>query len=200
MVDESKFYIRFFNAVSDLGEVEYYVNDKLISTLKYKAFSEYYPANIGTYKVSVFLKATKQMLAEEVLSFEHDVYTFALTGLAEELSLNIIKSENEKPMKDKAMVRLCNLAPYDTNFNVYLNEKLAVEQLGYEEITEYFSVNGGTYNLKYYDVDTKKLALTDPKLMLKNGKIYTIYIVGVEGHGSGLQVLIPLEGTTYIEM
>lgn len=200
MVDYNKFYIRFLNAVSDLGEVEFYVNNKLISSLYYKGFSEYYPANVGTYKVSVHLKSTKELLAEEVLVFEHDVYTFALTGLKEELSLNVIKSENEKPINDKAIIRLCNLAPYNTNYNIYVNDTLAVEELGYEEITEYFSLNGGTYSLKYYNVDNNELVLTDPKLQLKNGKIYTAYVVGVKGQGAGLQVLIPLEGTTYIEI
>ncbi len=200
MVDTNKFYIRFFNAVSDLGEVEFYVNDKLISSLYYKGFSEYYPANIGAYKVSVYLKSNKQMLAEEVLTFEHDVYTFALTGLKEELSLNIIKSDNEKPQKDKAIMRFCNLAPYNTSYNILINKNSAVEDLQYEEITEFFSLVGGTYSVEFIDTMTNKVVLTDPKLTLKAGKVYTGYVVGVQGKGAGLQILIPLEGVTYIEM
>ncbi len=200
MADTSKFYIRFFNAVSDLGEVEFYVNDKLISSLYYKGFSEYYPATVGAYKVAVYLKSSKQLLAEEVLTFEHDVYTFAITGLKEELSINIIKSENEKPQKDKAIMRFCNLAPYNTSFNILVNKNKAVEDLQYEEITEFFSLSAGTYSVEFVDTKTGKVVLTDPKLMLKNGKIYTGYVVGVQGKGAGLQILIPLEGVTYIEM
>ncbi len=200
MVDYNKFYIRFLNAVSDIGEVEFYVNDKLISSLYYRGFSEYYPANIGAYKISVYLKGTKELLSEEVLSFEHNIYTFSITGLKEEMSLNIIKSENEKPDKNKATLRFCNLAPYDTSYNVFVNSSKAVEALAYEEITEFFTLNGGTYKLEFFDATTGKIALTDPKLQLKNGKIYTVYVVGVAGKGAGLQVLIPLEGSTYIEL
>ncbi len=199
MADMNTFYIRFFNAVSDIGEVEYYVNDKLISSLYYKGFSEYYPANIGSYKISVYLKSTKELLAQEVLSFEHDIYTFAITGLKEEMSINIIKSENEKPNKGSAILRYCNLAPYNTNFDITMNKNLTVENLAYEEITEFFNVNGGAYAVEFID-SLGKVALSDPKMLLKNGKIYTAYVVGVANVGAGLQVLIPLEGTTYIEM
>ncbi len=200
MAETNKFYIRFFNAVSDVGEVEYYANDKLISTLNYKGFSEYLPANIGSYKISIFEKATGDMLAEEVLDFEHDVYTVALSGLKEEISINIIRSENETPSKEHALIRFCNLAPYDTSFNVFINKNKTIDALSYEEITEYFSLNNGTYRVELYDVATGKLALTNPSMTIKDEKIYTVYIVGVEGVGAGLQMLIPLEGTSYIKM
>ncbi len=199
MADMNTFYIRFFNAVSDIGEVEFYVNDKLISSLVYRGFSEYYPANIGSYKVSVYLKATKELLAQEVLNFEHEVYTFAITGLEEEMSLNIIKSENIKPNKNSAKMRFCNLAPYDTNFGIKMNNNLIIADLGYEEITEFFETSGGTYSVEFLD-NNGKTVLIDPKMTLRNGKIYTGYIVGVEGQGSGLQILIPLEGLSYIDM
>lgn len=200
MAEINKFYIRFLNAVSDMSEVEFYANDKLISTLNYKAFSEYYPANIGSFKISVYEKSSKTLLAEEVLLFEHDVYTLALSGLKEELTLNIVKSESETPSNTNAQIRFVNLAPYDTSFNIFINKNKTVDALAYEEITEFFSLNGGSYRVELYDVTTGEIALTNPKMVLKNNKIYSVYIVGVENVGSGLQMLIPLEGTSYIEM
>lgn len=200
MADPNMFYIRFLNAVSDLGDVLFYANDKLISTLGYREFSEYYPANIGSYKISVRLASTKEVLAEEILQFDHDVYTFALTGLQEELSVNVINSEGEVPSNSNALIRFCNLAPYDTSFNVFINSTKAVDALSYEEITEFFPLDAGTYKIDLYDVNSGELALTNPRMTVSNGKIYTVYIVGVEGDNEGLQMLIPLEGTAYIDM
>lgn len=200
MPNTNMFYIRFFNAVSDLGEVEFYANDKLISTLAYKGFSEYYPANIGNYKISVKLKDTGELLAEEVLSFEHDIYTFALTGLQEELSMNIISSESETPSNSNALVRFCNLAPYDTSYNIFINDTKTVDSLSYEEITEFFPLSAGSYKIELYEANTDALVLTNPRMTISNNKIYTVYIVGVQGVGEGLQMLIPLEGSSYIQM
>ena len=38
-----------------------------------------------------------------------------------------------------------------------------------------------------------------PKVNLKGGKAYTVYVVGSRADRAGLQVLIPLEGVTYLD-
>lgn len=199
-MNENKCYLRFFHAVSDVGPVEFYANDKLISTLYYRGFSEYHPAVEGTYKISVYLKTTKELVFEEEIFFGKDIYTFALTGLSSELSGNLISSDNEKPNKSKAIMRFCNVAPFDTDFDIYINSNKGVVGLNYEEVTEFFTLNGGNYSIKLTDSTTGETKLEDPRMVLKKGNVYTGYIVGVEGKGQGLQILIPLEGVTYINL
>lgn len=200
MDENSKLYLRFFHAVSDAPAVDLFVNDKYIDTLSYKGFTEYYPALNGTYMIRANLKGTDKVVLEEKVGLSDDIYTFALTGLASDISANLITSDNEKPDKNKAIIRFANLAPFDTDFDIYINSMKGVIGLNYEEITEFFSLDAGTHSLKVVDQKTGETKLLDPKLVLKKGNIYTGYIIGVENAGSGLQIVIPLEGATYITM
>lgn len=199
-MENDKFYVRFFNAVPDLGEVEFYVNGKLVGSLWYKGFSEYFPAIVGTYKVAVYNKKTKELLIEEEVMMQKDIYTFVLSGLGNDVALNLVSSNGEQVEKDKALIRFCNVAPFDTSFDIYLNDKQGVNALMYEEITEFLALNAGSYDMKATDAQTGETKLLDPRLVLKNGNAYTGYIVGVEGKGKGLEIVIPLEGMTYINL
>ena len=46
---------------------------------------------------------------------------------------------------------------------------------------------------------TGKILVEHPKVNLKGGKAYTVYVVGSRADRAGLQVLIPLEGVTYLD-
>lgn len=200
MDENRKLYLRFFHAVSDAPEVDFFVNDKYIGTLSYRGFTEYYPAMSGTYMIRANLKGSDKVLLEEKVTLTEDIYTFALTGLTDNLSANLITSDNEKPDKNKAIIRFANLAPFDTDFDIYINSMKGIIGLNYEEITEFFSLEAGTHQIKVVDQKTGETKLIDPKVVLKKGNIYTGYIVGVENERSGLQIVLPLEGATYITM
>jgi hypothetical protein len=47
---------------------------------------------------------------------------------------------------------------------------------------------------------TNNIILTVPNTNLRAGNIYTVYIVGLANGSPGLQVLIPLDGSTYLKV
>ena len=60
------------------------------------------------------------------------------------------------------------------------------------------SVAPGSHNLKLREYFSGAVLLEDPDVTVEGGKAYTIYVVGDMTDRVGLQVVIPLEGTTYL--
>ncbi len=200
MNKNNQFYLRFLHSVPNAGEVTVYVNDKLIADLTYRGFTEYYPAESGTYEISVYLKNTiATPILKEKIKFDSDIYTFAIMGLAEDIGYNVFGSDSITLNPQKAIIRFANLSPFDTNFDVFINNKKAIENLEYNDITNFATLSPGKYSFKAFDSKTSQVKLQDPNMTLKAGKIYTGYIVGIDGGTPGLQILIPLEGATYIK-
>ena len=91
------------------------------------------------------------------------------------------------------------LSPTAPAMDVYWDDRMVLSDLRYEEISRYLTTAPGSHNLKLRETDTGKILVEHPKVNLKGGKAYTVYVVGSRADRAGLQVLIPLEGVTYLD-
>ena len=169
-------YIRFFNAYPGAGSVDIYVNGrKVASNLLYRNFTEYMKAFPGYYRVAVFRAGTTEspLTVSYINLIGYRIYTAALTGTEGNVSLEMINDNRRFLQGNMAYVRFVQLSANAPRMDVYLDDSLVLSDLNYKEVSRYMAVVPG-------------------------GKAYTIYVVGDMNDRVGLQVVIPLEGASYL--
>ena len=194
-------YIRFFNAYPSVGSVDIYVNGrKVASNLLYRQFTEYLKAFPGYYRVAVFRAGTTTdpLSVSYINLIGYRIYTAAVTGLGTNVSLEMINDNRRFLQENAAYIRFVQLSANAPRMDVYLDDSLVLSDLNYREVSRYMSVAPGSHNLKLREYFSGAVLLEDPDVTVEGGKAYTIYVVGDMTDRVGLQVVIPLEGTTYL--
>jgi len=198
---QNKAFIRLLNASPNTPAVDVTVNDVLVAdNLAFKAFTEYMPAEAGVYNVRVMPTGLNSVLAAAELTelMPGGIYTMAVAGLETDLSIELIDDVSRARPNGRAFLRFINLSPYDTAFDAFVGNAPVVTALEYTESSDYIPMQAGTYALKLFNSRNNNLVLTHPKMSLTNGNYYAAYIVGLERGDPPLQILLPLEGATYL--
>lgn len=193
-------YIRFLNAIPNSNPVDIYLNGRrIVQNLSYRGFTEYFKVASGVYRVVVYEhgKASPIFTARLTLGNKR-IYTAALINQTHSADMTIITDIPRAAATNRAYLRFINLAPTAPRMDVYLNGTLVVSDLDYKEVSNYLSLRPETYSLQLKITGTDDTILEDPQVSLRNGNFYAVYVVGDIGTKPGLQVLIPLEGTTYL--
>lgn len=194
-------YIRFLNASTAETRVDIYANGRRVAAdLRYQDFTEYMKVLPGWYRIAVYRTGTvtEPLTVLRLQVQANGIYTVAVTGLAEEISSLTIEDSSRILSPNRAYIRFVQLSPTAPAMDVYWDDKLVLSDLRYEEISRYLMSSTGSHTLKLRDTETGQLLLTHPDVNLKGGKAYTVYVVGSRADRAGLQVLIPLEGVTYL--
>ena len=76
---------------------------------------------------------------------------------------------------------------------------MVLAELNYGDVSRYLQTTAGSHNLKMRDSLSGANLVESPDVSVENGKAYTIYIVGDINDRTGLQILVPLEGATYLD-
>jgi hypothetical protein len=105
---------------------------------------------------------------------------------------------NRKP--GRAYVRFVHLSPNAPNVDVSTGGNKVFSNVGYKKATDYVEVKPGVYNFNVTVSENGQNVLTVPNTRLLPNRIYSIYAVGLAGSSPPLQVLIPLDGNTYLEV
>ena len=195
-------YIRFLNASPVETRVDIYANGRRVAAdLRYQHFTEYMKLFPGWYRIAIYRAGTVTnpltVLRLQVQS--GGIYTVAVTGLADALSTLTIEDSHRYLSPNRAYIRFVQLSPTAPAMDVYWDDRMVLSDLRYEEISRYLTTAPGSHNLKLRETDTGKILVEHPKVNLKGGKAYTVYVVGSRADRAGLQVLIPLEGVTYLD-
>ena len=200
---DEKSHFRILHASPNTPSVDIYINDKLISRgLAYRGFTEYTSLESNDHNIKVFPSGKKDIaiIDENIFIPPNSIYTIAITGLLEDISLFYIldkKLDSKDP--NKAYVRSINLSPDDPNIDFYMNNKKTFDNVGYKNITDYTPVAPKNYTLNLKLANTEDIILISPNANLKANKYYTVYIIGLTDKKPPLQVLIPLDGNSYIK-
>ncbi|NLK38357.1 MAG: DUF4397 domain-containing protein [Epulopiscium sp.] len=195
-------YIRFLNANPMIGPVDIYVNGrKVVSGLKYQAFTEYMKVFQGYYRIAVFKAGTTEnpISVTRLNVIRNRIYTVAITGDAESVGSEVIVDGRRTLNPDLSYMRFIHLSDNAPSVDVYVDDRLVLSDLGFNEVSRYLSLLPGEHSIVFKKANTDDVILIDPVATLKAGKAYSVYFVGEEGMDPGLQVLIPLEGTTYLK-
>ncbi|MCY6370876.1 DUF4397 domain-containing protein [Clostridium ganghwense] len=198
-----KSYIRIFHASPDAPPVDVYANGKLIArNLPYKNFTEYLQVPAGNYNIKVFPtgKTINPVIDTNVTLDPETIYTVAAADTLANLKLIPYVDPIIPKVKNKAYVRFGHLSPNTPNVDITLPDgKILFGDVGFEDLTNYIAVDPGVYTLQARPAGTSEVALTIPNIRFKEDRFYTVYAVGLLGETPPLQVLIPLDGNTYIE-
>ena len=194
-------YIRFLNASPAQSDVDIYVNGrKVASNLLYRGFTEYLKVFPGWYRVAVFPagKRTNPLTVANIQLRSNQIYTAALIGL-DTFELQVLNDTRRVLNPNRAYVRFAQLSPNAPQMDAYWDDALVVSELDYQDVSRYLAATPGSHNLKMRDTLSGAVILEDPDITVQGGKAYTIYVVGDIYDRTGLQVIIPLEGTSYLE-
>ena len=194
-------YIRFFQASPNNLPLDIYVNDNLLKkNFAYKSFTEYKKANAGDYNIKIFPSNNKNMLMldENITIYKSNIYTVAIIGQynLNSLELNLISDHIRDIDKNYSYVRFANLSPDFNYLDIFLDDRLEISELSYATISNYLRFSPGKYYFKAYSPEQKKIILENPSLILNSKKIYSGYIIGVDNK---IQIVLPLEGATYLK-
>ena len=198
-------FIRFLNAVPNEPNISFdiYINRKLvIHHLKYEDFTEYIPARAGVHMVQVFPadNHTEQLL-DIRLNLEPDkIYTAAIIGPITHVEIEMFEDKFIEGNEDYAHMRFINLSPSETSLNVLIDDTPVVYDLKFTEATDYLRLEEGKHTMLVETSDENKRVIYHPNMVLKNGNIYTAYMVGYTDGEPFIQTLIPLDGSSYIEI
>ena len=194
-------YIRFLNASPVETRVDIYANGRKVAAVCISMLLRIYEAVSGWYRIYDLPRRNRHK-PSDVLRLQVQsggIYTVAVTGLADALSTLTIEDSHRYLSPNRAYIR-CEAAPPDCPaMDVYWDDRMVLSDLRYEEISRYLTTAPGSHNLKLRETDTGKILVEHPKVNLKGGKAYTVYVVGSRADRAGLQVLIPLEGVTYLD-
>lgn len=196
-------FIRFLNAVPNDPSlsVDIYVNRKpIVKNLKYEDFTEYIPAKSGIHTIQVYPAGnhTEQLLDIRVTLEPDFIYTAAVIGTISDVELELFNDEFQSN-KDTAFMRFANISPGSGGFDVSIDNIPVVYDLQYLEATDYLILSEGKHTMKITKNSDGTVVVSHPNMVLKNGNIYTSYIVGLESVNPEIQVLIPLDGSSYIK-
>ena len=181
--------------------MDIYVNGrKVASNLLYRGFTEYLKVFPGWYRVAVFPagKRTNPLNVTNIQLRSNQIYTAALIGL-DTFELQVLNDTRRVLNPNRAYVRFAQLSPNAPQMDAYWEDALVVSELDYQDVSRYLAATPGSHNLKMRDTLSGAVILEDPDITVQGGKAYTIYVVGDIYDRTGLQVIIPLEGTSYLE-
>ncbi|MGL4790739.1 MAG: DUF4397 domain-containing protein [Anaerotignaceae bacterium] len=198
-----KSYIRFLHALPNnpLINVEIYVNKRLIfKNFKYQDFTEYLPAKPGSYIIQIYPTGNiKDLLLDMRITLEaYEIATAAVIGTAADVMLEVFSDFPHEIDKSKAFMRFMNLSPDKIPVDIYVDNEPIVYNLAFTEVTEYIEFTPGKHTLKVLLSDTKKVMIDHPNMVLKGGNYYSGYVVGFIQGRPLMEILIPLEGSSYL--
>ena len=195
-------YIRFLNENPYIGSVDIYINGKLfVSNQNYQEFTEYMKVLPGSYRIVVFKAGTQEnpLNVSRISVRGGRIYTAVLVGTADDVFWELVVDNRRTLNPNIAYIRFIQLSPNAPLMDVYVDERLVISDLDYREISRYLTLLPGEHSIKLKAAMSDRLLLVDPSLVLKGGRSYSVYIVGDMNTSPGLQVLIPLEGVSYLE-
>jgi hypothetical protein len=183
--------------------VDVYVNGKLVvSNLKYQDFTEYLAAKPGSYIIQLFPAGThdEQLLEMHITLGEGSIYTQAIIGTVNDISLELFE---DMPVAEKdedyAYMRFINLSPSDDGLNISVDNTPVVYDLRFTEVTDYLQLTPGKHTMKINLTSNGRQVVSHPNLVLKPKYSYTCYAVGFADEKPYIEVVIPLEGPSYID-
>ena len=195
-------YLRVFHASPDAPAVDVYANGtKLAANLFYSQFTEYVPVPAGRYHVRVFPagQTMNPVIDTYVDIFPETIITAAAVGRLAEITLLPILDPVIPIPPGAANLRFSHLSPNAPAVDVVLPDGTQLfSNVGYKQVTNYTAVNPGTYSIFVRPAGTGQNVLYVPNITLTGNRFYTIYAIGLVGDIPPLQVVIPLDGNSYL--
>lgn len=195
-------YMRLLNASPGMAAVDVYANSSLIASgLSYKGFTEYMQVIPGFYNIKIFQAGTTgtAIVDMQIEIPVKSVVTAAIIGIPPAAAVKAFFEPVLQIPQGKLYLRFANLSPDSASMDFVLSDGTALfEDISYGAVASYVAVlpNVYTFYLQRSGTDTSLLYV--PNIRLLPDRFYTIYAVGTVTGDIPLQVLVPLDGNSYI--
>src|SRR6056297_1302556 len=201
--NQDKSYIRIFHAAPNAPGVDVYANNNLVArNLSYRNFTDYLPIPAGTVRVKVFPtgEKTNPLIDTSLEIIAETITTVAAIGQPPNISLLPVEDPRIPIEPGKSFLRFANLAPTTPNLDLSLpGGPVLFKDVEFKEVTDYISVSPKTYTIELFPTGTKDRILYVPNMTLQPNNFYTVYAIGGIDDSPPLQVVIPLDGNSYIQ-
>lgn len=198
-----KSFVRIFHASPDAPAIDVYLNDQIIArNLSYRQFTPYVSTAPGVYNVRVFSAGTtSNPIINTNINFRPNlIETIAATGRLNDIELIPYEEPKLPQIAGKSYIRFVHLSPNTPAVDIALpNGNMLFKDISFEEASEYIPINAGTYTLQAKPTGTAEVVLNVPNVNIRAGRYYTVYAIGLLNETPPLQVVIPLDGNSYIE-
>jgi hypothetical protein len=196
-------YIRFLHASPGAPNVDIYINDRLVAKdLAYKQFTPYLKLTTGLYDIRVFKTGTTNspVATTQFQVPNNAIFTMAVTGLPNSINIQPILDPMHQLKPGTSLIRFVHLSPNAPAVDVSLiRGKDLFKDVSYKEVTDYLTISPGMHGFQIKQAGTENVVLTIPNIRILPNKILSIYAVGLLNGTPPLQVLIPLDGSTYLK-
>lgn len=199
-------YVRLLHAAPKAPTVDVYVNDNLlVRKFNYREFTDYVKLPSGTYNVKIYTTGdiADPLLETDLFVPPQNVITVAaIRDTNNDLSLF---PAVEKPLTNtttgKAKVRVAHLISNAPSVDIALpNGTILYKDVQFKDLENYIEVPIGRYTLEVRLAGTEIAILYIPNIRLRSDKYYTVYAIGLVGDEPSPQVLIPLDGISYLKV
>lgn len=195
-------YVRLLHASPGAPGVDVFANGKPIArNVRYRAFTPYIKVVPGTYRITVYpAGTTTKPLIDTQMTFQpNSIYTAAAIGRAPNIELFTVPEPKVATPPGRANVRFVHLSPNGPSVDITTPDgKIIFPNVKYKGITNYTAMAPGRHTLQARISGTDKAVLNVPNILLKPRRNYTVYAIGLANEKPELQVLIPLDGNTYL--
>ncbi len=200
MPDEFTGFLRIFHANTAITRpLKLYINDYLVdNSFNLKDFTDYVECVIGCYNISLKDTNDNTLYTTSVTINKDNVSTLVIYGDANIVKTALLVDSLEDDYDSKlATIRYANFVNDEVAFDITVNNKQVVTALGSDQVSYYMYEKVGNNSLVAKSTKTGKTLLQVPKMQLKPDYVYTGYLIGdIDGK---LELIIPLEGVTYIK-
>ena len=187
-------YIRVIHASPAVGTADVFVDGNLLlSSFAFGAVTDYVPLPAGPHKVQIALvgKGIGAAVITQTLSVQPGVvYTAAAIGSqATGLSIEVF-IDNNILAAGQAKARVYNLSPDAGSFNFSSGGNTLLNQVGYQQASNYMTLSAGSYNFDLTAPNTN----TNLPLAMTLGKntVTSIFAVGM-ANGTPKIELVPAQ-------
>jgi Domain of unknown function (DUF4397) len=199
-------YVRLLHAAPKAPAVDVYVNDSLlVRNFNYREFTDYVKLPSGTYNLKVYATGDRlnPILETDLFVAPTTVTTVAVIRDAD-LNYSLFPAV-EKPLQNitpgRARVRVAHFISNAPSVDIALpNGTLLYRDVEFKDLENYIELPPGRHTFEIRLAGTEVAILYIPNIRLRPDKYYTVYLVGLIGEEPDPQVLIPLDGITYLDL
>jgi hypothetical protein len=195
-------YIRILHAVPHLPAVDVYANGVPIArNIIYGGFSQYLAVPGGSYHIIIYPAGltANPLLNTNITIPGGSIFTISAIGTIPDIALLPVEEPRMTIPNGQLMIRFVNLSPNSPAIDVDIQGgNQIISNVAYKGVSQYVPLNPGTYAFSLKVAGTEQRLLYVPNIRLEAGKFYTINAIGILTGNPPLQVLIPLDGNTYI--
>jgi LPXTG-motif cell wall-anchored protein len=200
LAQDSMARVRVVHASPDAPAVDVWVNGEVaFSNAPFKGITSYAELAAGSYQVQVSpTGATEPIVIDATLDLAAGTdYTVVAVGQLADIEPLVLIDNNAAPAAGKAHVRFVHASPDAPAVDIAVTGgPVLFSNVPFKGTGDYLPVDAGTYDLEARLAGTETVALSVPGVALEEGKVYTIFAMGLAG-GEPALTAVPSVDASY---